>query len=121
MKRLALFAAALLFASSAPGAEPILYAPLPADQSKYSFADVYRLTVGATAPGAPITEWPVSGQIAEFTEFPVRAVAEPEPAQAAYLFSTASASRPEGMGLFLAGLAAVLWVAYRRIGYSIRE
>jgi hypothetical protein len=131
MKRLVLLAATLLFAvpavaGNAAGAEPLLYAPLPADQSKYTFADVYRLTVGATAPGAPMAEWPRSAPAAgaafqgPFSEFQVRTVAEGAPVQAAYLFSTASVSRPEGLGLFLAGLAAVLWVAYRRIGYSIR-
>jgi len=118
MKRLLLLAALFLIPLGAT-AQPVLYAPLPADKSLYSFADLYRLTVDATAPNAAMAEWPLASH-AGAPEFQIRTVAEAAPVQTAYFFSTASVSRPEGALVFLAGLLAALWVAYRRIGYSIR-
>jgi hypothetical protein len=116
-----LFALAPAFAP-AWAADTLMYAPLPPSKDLYSFADLYRLTVSA--------EWPVAAGAAAASFAPqagsdlqIRTVAgdAPAPVQSAHVFSIASVRPPQG-GLVLAfvGLAAALWVARRRLGYSIR-
>jgi hypothetical protein len=77
----------------------------------YSFADVYRLTVGAglgTAALAAASETDASA--------PIRVAAaqapEPEPA-----FSVRPVSDSQKWLLLLSGLAAAFWVARRRLAY----
>lgn len=102
-------------------AETVMYAPLPPSKDLYSFADLYRLTTGAVdlpmRPGAP------AGQPTAAQQFQIRTVAGEAPAAAQpspYVFSIDRAVQPEGGPLLLAGLAAALWVARRRLGYAIR-
>lgn len=107
--------------AGAPQAGP-LHAPLPPSQDLYSFADLYRVTAAA--------EWPLAGapDAATFAApagegVQIRTVAgeAPAAAQAAYVFSIASVRPPQGgLVLVVAGLAAALWVARRRLGYAIR-
>ncbi len=123
MKSLRLLLAFLLLAAALPSAaEGVqgvhLYAPLPASKEMYSFADLYRLTTGtAELPiGAP-------APAAEPQGYQIRTVAGDAPAaapSASYVFSISTVARPQGGLLFLAGLAAAVWVARRRLGYSIR-
>jgi hypothetical protein len=114
----------LLLAALAPSAlaETAMYAPLPPSKDLYSFADLYRLTTGAVElplrPGATPVAQPTAAQ-----QFQIRTVAGEAPAAAQpspYVFSIDRAAKPQGGPLLLAGLAAALWVARRRLGYAIR-
>jgi hypothetical protein len=112
---------AMLLAPSAL-AETVMYAPLPPSKDLYSFADLYRLTTGAVElplrPGAAPAAQPTAAQ-----QFQIRTVAGEAPAAAQpspYVFSIDRAAKPQGGPLLLAGLAAALWVARRRLGYAIR-
>lgn len=103
-------------------AETVMYAPLPPSKDLYSFADLYRLTTGAVElplrPGAAPAGQPTAAQ-----QFQIRTVAGEAPAAAQpspYVFAIDRAAQPEGGPLLLAGLAAALWVARRRLGYAIR-
>jgi hypothetical protein len=88
------------FQESAPPA-------LPAHPALYSFADIYRLTVG----GEQLPQ-------ASSAEGSIR-VAAVQPAPAAELqFSIVRMPEPRGWMLLLAGLALAGWVARRRLGYS---
>lgn len=116
----------LLAPALAPAAlaEAVMYAPLPPSKDLYSFADLYRLTTGAVElpldPGAVPAGPPTAAQ--QF-QIQVRTVAGEAPAAAQpspYVFSIDRAAKPEGGPLLLAGLAAALWVARRRLGYAIR-
>jgi hypothetical protein len=90
-------------ASFQESAQPLL----PAHPALYSFADIYRLTVG----GAPLPHAPIA-------DAPLR-VAAVQPAPAAELqFSVVRMPEPRGWMLLLAGLALAGWVARRRLGYS---
>jgi hypothetical protein len=122
--RLLLAVLSLLLASafSSPAlAETVLYAPLPPSKDLYSFADLYRLTTGAAdlplAMGAGTAAQPTAAQ-----QFQIRTVAGEMPVAqpSPYVFSIDRAAAPGGGPLFLAGLAAALWVARRRLGYAIR-
>jgi hypothetical protein len=94
-------------------ADLALQAPLPPSKDLYSFADLYRLTVGE--PVLPAT--PQAANVS----FHVRAVNEsPVAAASPYVFSIGAVAAPSGGLLLLVGLAAALWVARRRLGYSIR-
>lgn len=85
---------------------------LPPHPSLYSFADVYRLTVGAAAVGG----YPLGDGGA--VESPVRvAVAQSQPA-AELRFSVSRVAQPEKWMLLLAGLALAGWVAHRRLVHS---
>jgi hypothetical protein len=95
-----------------------LYAPLPASKDQYSFADLYRLTVSS--------EWPLAAApaaVAQAQEFQVRTVAGDAPVATQvqpYVFSIARVAQPQGLLLLVAGIAAALWVARRRLGYAIK-
>jgi hypothetical protein len=95
-------------AHAAPGDESFqstLQRSAPAHPSQYSFADLYRLTVsGSTAAVFPV---PAAGDA-------VRIATAQAPAQ----FFVAEAAEPKLGLLLLAGLAAAVWVARRRLGYA---
>jgi hypothetical protein len=123
--------ALLAFAGSAAALESArdaaaLHAPLPAQASLYTFADVFRLTAGGAAlpeyPSAPAVP---STQNTQNIPVALASAAEPAPAapaagqaQAPYTFSIGAVPRPERWLLILSGLALAGWVARRRLGYS---
>jgi hypothetical protein len=80
---------------------------LPAHPALYSFADLYRLTVG----GEPLPQ--VSS-----AEASIRVAAVQTPASPELQFSVVRMPEPRGWMLLLAGLALAGWVARRRLGYS---
>ena len=90
------------FVPAAAAAEP--------DPARYSFADVYRLTVaGPIAGPAPVEAAP---------EVPVRvATAQAQPAEPRFLISPVR--QPEKWLLALAGLALAGWVAHRRLAHAL--
>ena len=80
---------------------------LPAHPAMYSFADIYRLTVGS----APLPELAAAGS-------PVRVAAAQPGAGSELQFSVVRLPEPRGWMLLLAGLALAGWVARRRLGSS---
>ncbi|HEY7238506.1 MAG TPA: hypothetical protein VH600_05010 [Burkholderiales bacterium] len=80
--------------------------PAAANPSQYSFADIYRLAlVGPAAAGlAPVAA----------AETTVRVASTQPPAQ----FAVAEGREPRLWMLLLAGIAAAVWVARRRLGYA---
>ena len=102
-----------LAAQAAPGSENAFQpagAALSAHPELYSFADVYRLTVGG----------PVSGPLAidAAPEAPVRvAVAQAPPAEPR--FTVTPLPQPDQWLLVVAGLALAGWVAHRRLVHSL--
>ena len=79
----------------------------PAHPAMYSFADIYRLTVG--------------GELlprASSMEASVRDAALQEPPSPVLQFWVVRMPEPRGWMLLLAGLALAGWVARRRLGYS---
>ena len=80
---------------------------MPPHPALYSFADIYRLTVGAAPPA-----------VAGTSETAVRVAATP-PAPSAEAQFRVRMPEPRGWMLLLAGLAAAGWVARRRLGYSL--
>ena len=80
----------------------------PAHAALYSFADVYRLTVG----GAALAALPQAS-----ADYPVR-VAVTEPQAAGYVFSIAAVKQPESWLLLLSGIALAGWVARRRLNHA---
>jgi hypothetical protein len=119
--RLLLAVLSLLLAPRAL-AETVMYAPLPPSKDLYSFADLYRLATGAAdlppAMGAGPAQ-PTAAQQLQIRTVAGEAPAATQPASP-YVFSIDRAAAPGGGPLFLAGLAAALWVARRRLGYAIR-
>lgn len=103
-----LLAAPALAAALPPDFGP--QAPLPASRDLYSFADLYRVTVEAS-------EIPAESQFGVRT---IAAGAAAAPA-AAYVFAIGRVAEPQGGLLLLAGLAAAVWVARRRLGFPIRR
>jgi len=78
-----------------------------ANPSQYSFADIYRLAL--SGPGA------ASLAAVPPAETTVRVAASTQaPAQ----FAVADAREPRLWMLLLAGVAAAVWVARRRLGYA---
>jgi hypothetical protein len=81
---------------------------LPAHPAMYSFADIYRLTLGSSAP---LPDVAAAGA-------PVRVAAAQPGAGSELQFSVVRLPEPRGWMLLLAGLALAGWVARRRLGYS---
>ena len=130
----ATFAALMVFAGIACAAQP---------EGMRSFADLYRLTVGAeygaghgvtaAASEAPqgASRVPVSFAVpdAEASESASAGASSPPSAGASshsaalregpYVFSTGALPRPGRWLLLLSGLALAAWVARRRLGYSL--
>lgn len=100
----------LLLACAAPSIADEVAAPAVASPALYSFADVYRLTVG----GAPIG-FPRLKPAAEAVPTQMR-VAVTEDAALEPRFSVRQV-RPEGWLLALAGILLAGWVAHRRLSY----
>jgi hypothetical protein len=98
----------------------VLYAPLPAHASLYSFSDVFRLTAGSM----PLAESPLAPAQGAPVALPVStapAPSHPAPAaqaEAEYRFSIGSVPEPRRWLLILSGLALAGWVARRRLGHS---
>ncbi|HWA36266.1 MAG TPA: hypothetical protein VG873_00245 [Burkholderiales bacterium] len=107
--------AVLVLCCAAARADAPSAAPLPQSQDLYSFADLYRVTLGE-----PVL--PPAG--AQGATFQVRATSGETPAALAaaapFIFSIGPVAPVRGGALLFAGLAAALWVARRRLGYSIR-
>lgn len=104
MKFLALLLSLAAFAAPACARADSAAEPLPA--ARYSFNDVYRLTVGRP-PHAPLPAQ---------SEAPLRvalAVAPPPEPR----FTVRQLPAPERWLLLLAGLALAGWVAHRRLSY----
>ena len=78
----------------------------PTHPSLYTFADIYRLTVLGALPQAA-------------AELPVRVASVQAPATPELQYSVIRMAEPGRWVLVLAGLAAALWVARRRLGYSL--
>jgi hypothetical protein len=85
---------------------------LPAHPSMYSFADLYRLTVG----GVPGRGWPLPD--APIADARMHVAATPAAPAPEAQFSVVRMPQPRGWVLLLAGLALAGWVARRRLGYS---
>jgi hypothetical protein len=106
-----LFAIALVLAAAHAAAnasfQESVQPAVPAHPALYSFADVYRLTVG----GTPIAEAPI-------LDAPIRVSATQPSPPAEQQFSVVRLPEPRGWMLLLAGLALAGWVARRRLGYS---
>jgi MYXO-CTERM domain-containing protein len=114
--RLALLALVLgSFAGAAEALVPLAGTDLPASRSfaDSSFADLYRL---ATANGLPQPAAVAQGIPVSLSVVPARQVAVQ---QAGFTFSTGSNPQPGRWALMLAGLAAAIWVARRRLNYSL--
>ena len=89
-------------ACSAAAAEP--------DPARYSFVDVYRLTVAGPMSGPAPVETAL--------EVPMRvATAQAQPAEPRFLVSPVRQS--EKWLLALAGLALAGWVAHRRLAHAL--
>jgi len=114
-------------AAAADSFQGALQAAAPAQPALYSFADIYRLTVSGApvsgSTGAPLggsMGTPLSGFGASAAaDSPIRvAVSQAAPAPELQ-FSVVSIAGPQRWVLLLAGLAAALWVARRRLAYSL--
>ena len=107
-----LIGVALASGVAAAGGEPSFQAEArrPAHPELYSFADVYRLTVGG----------PITGPLAldAAPEAPMRvAVAQAQPAEPR--FTVAPLAQPDKWLLVVAGLALAGWVAHRRLVHAL--
>jgi hypothetical protein len=105
----------VLFAGSALAAQPDTFqsgahAAPPVPPAMYSFADVYRLTVGGPMAGmAPLDTSP---------DAPIRvAVAQAQPAGPR--FTITQVPQPDKWLLILAGVALAGWVAHRRLAHAL--
>jgi hypothetical protein len=77
-----------------------------ASPSQYSFADVYRLALaGPSAAGLAAVPPETTVRVAASTQAPVQ-------------FAVAEVREPRLWMLLLAGVAAAVWVARRRLGYA---
>ena len=99
----------LLAAFAAEGQETFQAAPgrtASLNPAQYSFADVYRLALaGPAVPGLAAAPAPETVRVAASAQAP----AQPAVAQA---------REPQPWLLLLAGAAAAVWVARRRLGYA---
>ena len=84
-------------------------ATTPTHPALYSFADVYRLTVTGSVAGGPVTL--AAGESA------VRVAASSGALAPELQYAVVRVVEPGRWMLLLAGLAAALWVARRRLGY----
>jgi MYXO-CTERM domain-containing protein len=104
------FIAAVLCAAQAAAGEESFQGALQrgaaAHPSQYSFAELYRATVSAPVAAALLA--------VPALDTPVRVAAGQAPAQ----FSVAETPTPRPWLLLLAGLAAAVWVARRKLGYG---
>lgn len=91
-------------------------AALPEQGSLHSFADLYRIAVGAdyAIAGAKAQSIPVS-----FSVTPAPAAPAAGAQHGTYVFSTGAIPRPAPWLLLLSGLALAGWVARRRLGYTL--
>ena len=99
----------LLVAFAAAGQETFqgaLGRAVAASPSQYSFVDIYRLAL-AGPPVAGVAAVPAA-------ETTIRVASAPAPAQ----FAVAEVREPKPWLLLLAGMAAAVWVARRRLGYT---
>ncbi|HEY1291030.1 MAG TPA: hypothetical protein VGF58_22070 [Burkholderiales bacterium] len=85
-----------------------------ANPSQYSFVDVYRLALAGPGP-AGLAAAPTGAAPAQAGESTVRVAASSAPTPQ---FAVADAREPRLWMLLLAGLAAAVWVARRRLGYA---
>jgi hypothetical protein len=90
------------------GAGRELNATLATHPARYSFVDVYRLTLSGPMAAAPLAE--------TAPEAPVRVALAPA---AEPRFSIVAPREPEKWLLALAGLALAGWVAHRRLSHSL--
>lgn len=101
----------LVFSALAAEAQEALQGPLgrtlAANPSQYSFVDVYRLALaGPAAAGlAAVPPAETTVRVAASTQAPVQ-------------FAVAEVREPRLWILLLAGVAAAVWVARRRLGYA---
>jgi hypothetical protein len=106
-----LLALSLLLAALAAGAQETFQGALgravAANPSQYSFVDVYRLALaGPAAAGlAAVPPAETTVRVAASTQAPAQ-------------FAVAEVREPRLWMLLLAGLAAAVWVARRRLGYA---
>jgi hypothetical protein len=106
-----LLALSLLFAALAAEGQETFQGALgraaAANPSQYSFADVYRLALaGPAAAGlAPVPPAETSIRVVASTQAPAQ-------------FAVAEVREPRLWMLLLAGMAAAVWVARRRLGYA---
>jgi hypothetical protein len=122
------FAALALFASLA--LPPVLARAAQPD-GLHSFAELYRLSVGAdyavteaAAAPRPAGRVPVSfalpqDRLPEPSASAGASVPPHKASEGAYVFSTGAWPRPGRWLLLLSGLALAAWVARRRLGYSL--
>ncbi|HZN87222.1 MAG TPA: hypothetical protein VFB53_10615 [Burkholderiales bacterium] len=104
-----LVAIAFAFVAAPALAEPAS-APANPQSALYSFADVYRLTVGGPIAGVPGFD--------PAPEMPVRvAAAQAQPAEPRFVVRTLP--QPDKWLLVFAGLALAGWVAHRRLVHAL--
>jgi hypothetical protein len=106
-----LVALLLLFTAFAGGSQETAHGALgravAADPPQYSFADLYRLALAGPAAPAGVAAVPAA-------ETTIRVASTQPPAQ----FAIAEVREPRLWMLLLAGVAAAVWVARRRMGYA---
>lgn len=105
------FLLATLAASASESFQAADQRPAPAHPSMYSFSDLYRLTVtgGALAALPPQAEG----------EAPVRIAAAPAARATEASFTLPVSREPSRALMLLAGVAAAIWVARRRMGVPL--
>jgi hypothetical protein len=108
------------FAAAASAAEPNAFQPAgmrpAAHPALYSFADVYRLTVGGAIAAHPALD--------AAPEAPLRVGTAPSqggerPGQAEPRFTIGSVPHPDKWLLLVAGFALAGWVAHRRLVHPL--
>ena len=108
MKSLASIVAGMAVCSAAAGEPAPEPAPSATQGALYSFADVYRLTVGGPIVGLPLAEGD--------NEATIRVAALQAPALEPR-FTVRPVPQPGKWLMILAGLALAGWVAHRRLAY----
>ena len=103
------FTLAALNASANESFQAAVPATPPTHPGLYSFADVYRLTVSGGVAGTQVPLAP--------SDSAVRVAAAGSAAAPELQYTVVRMVEPGRWMLLLAGLAAALWVARRRLGY----